>query len=130
MRITYDPEVDVLMVYLDETKGRRVKGDDLPYGSAYADLALDGTILELEITNASKRYPANVLLEATKPAYDPMSLAEASVIAGVTPQALKKAIQRGKLAGRQIGGSWVVVGPDLDAYLNARWQREPHAAAL
>lgn len=128
MRIQYDPEVDILVIQLADDQAERFAGSTkLPFGDAVADLDASGAILSLEILNASKKYPLEAL-KAHPVAYDPLTLAEAAVIAGSTADALRKAIQRGRLKARQIGGAWVVDGPDLDEYLNSRWKREPAAA--
>lgn len=129
MRFSYDPEVDVLMIELVDNQAERFTGGTrLPFGDAVADLDDRGTILSIEIENASQRYSLDVLM-ANQATYGPMTLTEAAAIAGVTADALKKAIQRGRLKARQFGGSWMVTGQDLDTYMNQRWKREPIAAS-
>lgn len=128
MRMTWDPEVDIVMIYLDETPGRRVKGDDLPYGDAYADLAADGTILEIEIMNASQKYPMEQLRPLTV-SYPPLTLDVASRRSGLGVDALRKACQRGVLKGDKIGNSWVVTQAALNDYIVSRWKRPPTSEA-
>ena len=61
LRITWDSEVDILMVYLGDVVKRRQSGKHLDVGGAYVDLAEDGTILAIEIKDASKKYPVENL---------------------------------------------------------------------
>jgi uncharacterized protein YuzE len=128
MRFTYDPEIDVLMVHLvDDQRERFSGGVQLPFGDAVADLDDTGAILSLEITEASKKYPREVL-EAHPVSYGPLSLADAAAIAGVSQQALRRAIERGRLVGKKIGRNWTVTDKDLDDYLNSRWARDGQMA--
>jgi uncharacterized protein YuzE len=129
MRITYDPEVDILMVHLDETKGRRAKGDDLPFGGAYADLATDGTILAIEIEKASEKYPLAILQATPAPIYTPLTLDRAAAVSGMTVEALQKACLRGTLPASKVGNAWTVDLDDLNAYIVKRWKRPTTAKA-
>lgn len=128
MKFTYDPEVDILMIYLDDVKPRRARGAELPFGGAYVDLADDGTILAIEIQDASRKYPPKVL-EQYPPNYEkPMALADAARVASTTPEALKKAIQRGRLRGQKLGRDWVTTIAALTEYLNSRMHEGPGSA--
>ncbi|MDB5096838.1 MAG: hypothetical protein JWM80_1259 [Cyanobacteria bacterium RYN_339] len=121
MRFSYDAEVDILMVYLaEDVKARRSQGDHLPFGGAYADLADDGTILALEIQDASKKYPVE-MLKAHPARYDvPISLADAAAVAGITAIALRKAVERQRLTAIKVGNSWTTTIAELHVYLNSR----------
>jgi hypothetical protein len=57
-----------------------------------------------------------------------MSLADAAAIAGLTPVAMRKAVERGRLAAQKVGRDWVVTASSLTAYLNSRRSREPATA--
>ena len=116
MKMTYDPEADILAIDLDMDGARRTGGQELPFGGGYADLAADGTILALEIWDASKKYPKEMLagLDATGA---PMSLAEAAKMAGVTAVALRRACEEGRLQGRKIGRNWTVTGSALAEFV-------------
>lgn len=122
MQVRYDPQADIILVELDRSPGRRTKGGSLPFGQAYADLAGDGTILAIEIRNASAKYPKEALDEI-KVTHPPMSLAEAAEHAGITAHALRKACERGTLDGHKIGRNWTVTWDALQDYLDGRWAR-------
>lgn len=126
MRMSWDPEVDVLMIFLDETRPIE-KGGDLPIGDAYVDAAGDGTILQIEILRASEKYPKSQL-EALTVAHRPMTLSEASKRSGLSVDALKKACQRGTLKGERIGHNWTVTQAALNDYIVSRWSREGRLA--
>jgi|GEM_PF-1383196 uncharacterized protein YuzE len=128
MRITYDPEVDILMVRMHEAGNRRARGAELPFGDAYADLAADGTILAIEIQNASQKYPLELLL-ANKVAHGPLSLAEASERSGISPQALRKACEEGRMKGQKIGRNWTVTMDALLDYRDSRKHAGPGSAS-
>lgn len=128
MKFTYDPEVDILMVYLDEVKPRRAGGAELPFGGAYADLAEDGTILAIEIMDASTKYPMEVLNQYPVDYEKPLGLVDAAAIAGTTPEALKKAVQRGRLRAQKLGRDWVTSVAALTEYLNSRAHTGPKEA--
>ena len=128
MKITYDPQVDILMVHIGDVARRGNGGAKLPFGGAYADLAEDGTILALEIFDASKKYPRTELKSFTV-SYGPMSLEEAARLSGVSAQALRKACERGRMAGKKIGRNWTVTTEALQDYLESRLHAGPHAEA-
>jgi uncharacterized protein YuzE len=125
MRFSYDPDVDILMVYLDDVKPRRTHGDRLPFGGAYADLAEDGTILAIEIEGASKKYSAAELAKFPPNYEKPMSLADAARVVGVTQQAMRKACERGRLRGTKIGRDWTTTIAALTEYVNSRAHEGP-----
>jgi uncharacterized protein YuzE len=122
MRVTYDPEVDILLIVLEDLPGRRAGGRDLPFGGAYADLAADGTILQLEIENASARYPMSRLMEM-EVVHAPLTLEQAAKRSDISIDALKKACQRGTLRGERFGHNWTVTQDALNAYIVSRWKR-------
>lgn len=122
MKMTWDPEVDILLITLDDVTKHRAKGDDLAYGGAYVDLAADGTILQIEIEKASEKYPKSQL-ETLTVSHPPMTLDEASKRSGLSVDALKKACQRGTLKGQRIGHNWTVTQTALNDYIVNRWSR-------
>lgn len=119
MKITYDAQVDILMVTLDEDTKPRARGEEIADGGAYIDFAEDGTIQAIEIFGASKKYPIDKLL-GTRADYAPMSLAEAAQVSGISYDALKKACERGSLKGKKIGRNWTVSPEALSAYQAGR----------
>lgn len=127
-KITWDSEVDILMVFLGDVVKRRQSGKHLDVGGAYVDLAEDGTILAMEIKDASKKYPVEELRQHPATYDEPLSLEEAAPFAGLSAQALRKACERGRLAGKKIGRNWTVTITALTDYLNSRVHEGPGSA--
>ena len=128
MRIGYDPRGDILFVNLgteEEIKRRRVGGERLEKGGAYVDLAEDGTILSIEIMDASKRYAPEEMERLLGYPEEVISLSEAARISGIDAQALKKACQDGRLAGRKVGRNWTTTIAALMAYKQGRKHAGP-----
>ena len=121
MRMTYSRTADALMIHLGDNK-ERTNGASLPGGVGFLDLAADGTVLAIEILDASKHYQRGHL-EALGEEETVLSLTDAAAVAGTTPQAMRKACERGRLAGQKVGRDWVVTSTALTEYLNSRWQR-------
>jgi uncharacterized protein YuzE len=72
MRVTYDPEADAAYVYLTDDElepGRASVPCDLPDGSAGIVVMdwKDGTIVGLEVLDASKLLRADLLAQARPP---------------------------------------------------------------
>ena len=130
MKITWDAEVDIMMVELGDVRKRRTHGKHLDCGGAFVDLAEDGTILAIEIADASKKYPIEELRQHPVDYDEPMPLDEAAEVAGVTPQALRKACERGRLGGKKIGRNWTTTARALNDYLNSRVHEGPGSAAV
>ena len=129
MKISWDSEVDIMMVELGDVIKRRKSGKFLDIGEAFVDLAEDGTILAIEIKDASKKYPLSELQQHPATYDDPISLEEAAPVAGVSAQALRKACERGRLAGKKIGRNWTVTIATLTDYLNSRAHEGPGSAS-
>lgn len=127
MRIKYDSEVDILVMDLGDLM-TSVGAEEIAPG-VWLDLDANGTPLAIEVLGASKRYPMAVL-EQHPPDYEsPLDLGKAAVVAGVTPQALQKAIVRGRLQGQKIGKTWFTSISALTDYLNSRAHEGPGSAA-
>jgi hypothetical protein len=130
MRITYDPEVDILMVHLVDRatfERRFARNLRLPDDGPILDLAADGTVLALEVMGASRHYGEAVRglpLEGS----EPLSLAAAAERAGVSVDALKFAAQRGRLRARKIGRNWTTTERDVLDYLESRQHGGPGSA--
>lgn len=120
MRFTYDPEVDVLMIYLQEisegqTVGRTVKVNDV----MLIDLDHKGNPIDIEILDASSRYEAETLSN-----FDInlalLSLSEAAERAGLSANTLKLQVHNGRLKAKKVGRNWVTTEAWLRDYLISR----------
>lgn len=131
MHVTYDPEVDILMIDLvdGESRAKRfARNFRVPDGGPILDLAEDGTVLGVEIMGAARRYGAAALVGLPLKAGEPLPLAEAAARVGLTPHALKLAAQRGRLGARKIGRNWTTTAAELDAYQASRKHAGPGSA--
>lgn len=126
MRIQYDPEVDVLVVDLGDLK-TSVGAEEIAPG-VWLDRDAEGTPLSIEVLGAGKRYPMAELAQHPPDYEAPLALAEAALTLGVTPQALQKAIVRGRLRGRKIGKTWFTSIAAITAYANSRAHEGPGSA--
>lgn len=128
MKVSYDEEVDILVVQLASLRQSPGARELAP--GVYIDQAEDGTVLGLEILDASKRYPREELLKHPARYDEPVSLADAAHVLGVTPQALQKAILRGRLEGKKVGKTWTTTIEALTRYGNARARGPKISAAV
>lgn len=130
MRFTYDPEVDVLMIRLQ----------DLPEGTVVArtrkidegvvvDYDQDGNPIQFEILWASERYPREQLFNHDIHT-NLLSLSEAAAIGGLSPHTLKLQAQSGRLQARKIGRNWITTEAWLRDYLQSRRYNAKKAGAI
>lgn len=118
MKIGYDRAGDILLIELGDV-GEGPGAREIAPG-VYLDVTEAGKVLALEIIGASRFY-APMELESLAPTVEgPRDLAEAALIAGVTPVALRQAISRGRLEATKRGRDWWVEDRDLQAYMAAR----------
>lgn len=127
MHLQYDAEVDVLVVSLGDLS-ESMGAEEIAPG-VYLDKAEDGTVLGLEILDASKRYPVEELREHPARYDQPIPLVDAARTLDVTPQALQKAIVRGRLEGKKIGKTWTTTVAALTQYMNSRAHEGPGSRA-
>ncbi len=84
---------------------------------------------ELDILDASKRYTKEAL-SAHPARYDrPIQLVDAARMLSVTPQALQKAIVRGRLKGEKVGNTWTSTIEAINEYSNSRVHTGPKSPA-
>ena len=128
MQLTYDVEMDILMIHLGDMD-RFSHSERLRDGGAVLDLADDGTVLGIEVMGARKRYPgidfAGLSPETPTAILPPISLAEAARISGIGAQALQKAAQEGRLNAQKIGRNWTTTMPAVTAYKVGRRHAGP-----
>ena len=126
-RIAYDPDVDILVIDLGDLT-TSVGATEISQG-VYLDLDEQGTVLSLEVLDASKRYDMALLAQHPPNYEEPMSLADAARLFSSTPQALQKAILRGKLRGKKVGKTWSTSLAAVNEYMNSRSVRGRRAKA-
>ena len=113
MRVTYDPEADVLGVWLDESREPCEAQEVAP--GLRIDLAEDGTLLALEVEGASKRYPAHLLQQVS---YDRLiPLTKAAEEYGLSPSRLRRLAKSGQLHAKKRGRRWLTTPGSVQDYL-------------
>ena len=117
LKIEYEPEVDILTVYLrsPETPLRSSKetesGVILNYGE-------DGRLTSVEILDARKRYPGGQL--AAYSVDELIDLKKASELSSIAPVTLRTQAEKEKLWAIRLGGRWVTTRERLQHYLDSR----------
>ena len=111
MKIIYEPDGDVLEIRLTEEDW--VKAVDINPDTV-AHLDLQGRLSSIEVFGASEHYPLRELVShSTEPL---KSLSEAGETAGLAPDRLKYAAQRGELKAVKIGHRWATTRSWVMAY--------------
>jgi uncharacterized protein YuzE len=117
LKIEYEPEVDILTVYLrsPETPLRSSKetesGVILNYGE-------DGKLTSVEILDAHKRYPMGQL--AAYSVDELIDLKKASELSSIAPVTLRTQAEKEKLWAIKLGGQWVTTRERLQHYMDSR----------
>jgi len=117
LKIEYEPEVDVLTIYL--------QNPEIPLGhSTEAEPGVilnytgDDSLSSIEILNASKRYPAGQL--AASSVDELIDLRRASKLTDIAPVTLRTQAEKGKLWALRLGGQWVTTRERLQQYIDSR----------
>ena len=117
LKIEYEPEVDILNVYLQDPD------TSLSHSSAaepgvILNYAEDGKLSSIEILDASKRFPTGQLAAHTVD--ELIDLREASRLSGIAPVTLRTQAEKGKLWALRLAGQWVTTRERLQQYIDSR----------
>ena len=115
MRITYDPEVDILLVTLADAEAD--KGAEITPG-VVIDYDEHGNPIGLEIQHASERYRKEDLLRLS--VEEPIPLSTLAAEYGFAEAHLRRLAISGRLSARKIGRNWAATRADLEEYLLSR----------
>lgn len=125
MLITYDPEVDILMIYLDDPEAEREYAEELS-DQIVAHYGSGDKLIALEILNASRSYPKEELLKYSVDYLIPLS--KAARMAGLSHSTLRQLISKKRLKSFKYGDMWMTTKEWLEEYLaSRRYTREPVA---
>ena len=116
MRVTYDPQADMLGVWLDESREPCEAKEIAP--GVRVDLAEDGTLLALEVEDAASRYPADLLEQVSFDRLVP--LAEAAQAYGLSPGRLRSLVKSGQLHAKKRGRRWLATPGWVKDYLEGQ----------
>lgn len=115
LKIEYEPEVDVLTVYLREPETPLSYSNETEPG-IILNYAEDGRLSSIEILDASRRYPARQLAAYSVDEF--IDLKAASKLAHITPVTLRTQAEKGKLWAIRLGGRWVTTKERLQQYID------------
>jgi len=117
LKIEYEPEVDVLTVYLQQTDAPLSHSNEVEPG-VILNYAEDDSLSSVEILDASKRYPAGQLAASSVDEF--IDLKTASKLAGIAPVTLRTQSEKGRLWALRLGGQWVTTRERLQQYIDSR----------
>jgi len=117
LKIEYEPEVDVLTIYLQDPETHLSHSSE-PEPGVVLNYAEDGSVSSIEILDASKRYPPGQLAASSVDEF--IDLRTASKLAAIAPVTLRTQAEKGKLWALRLGGQWVTTRERLQQYLDSR----------
>jgi uncharacterized protein YuzE len=117
LRIEYEPEVDVLTIYLQEPEISLNYSSEAEPG-VILNYAEDGSLSSIEILDASKRYPTSQL--AAQSVDEFIDLRTASELSTIAPVTLRTQAEKGRLWAIRLGGHWVTTRDRLQQYIGSR----------
>jgi uncharacterized protein YuzE len=122
VQLTYDPQVDALMIILNERRRRNARARVISRKVAsgiYVDEDTNGNLIAIEVLDASARIPRTQLDDLPSPARI-LSLAQAAKESRLSPDTLRSQINKGRLKAEKRGRDWTVSETDLINYLESR----------
>lgn len=117
LKIEYEPEVDVLTIYLQEPVTPLSHSSEAEPG-VVLNYAEDSSLSSIEILDASKRYPPGQLTAHSVDEF--IDLKTASKLAAIAPVTLRTQTEKGRLWAIRLGGQWVTTRERLQQYLDSR----------
>ena len=117
LKIEYEPEVDILTIYLQDVKTPLSYSSEVEPG-VILNYAEDNTLASVEILDASKRYTSGQLAASSVDEF--IDLKTASTLAGIAPVTLRTQAEKGKLWALRLGGQWVTTRERLQQYIDSR----------
>jgi len=117
LKVKYEPEVDILMIYLQEPETPLSYGSEASPGIVL-NYAPDGSLASVEIMDASERYPPEQL--AAHSVDELIDLRTASELIGIAPVTLRAQAEKGRLRAMKLGGRWLTTRERLQQYLDSR----------
>ena len=117
LTIEYDPEVDILTIYLQRPETPLSDSSEVKAG-VILNYATDGSLSSVEILDASKRYPAGRLAVYSVDEF--IDLKQASELAKIAPVTLRAQAEKGRLWAIRLGRGWLTTRERLQQYLDSR----------
>ena len=120
LKIEYEPEVDVLTIYLQQPETHLSHSNEVEAG-VILNYAESGKLSSIEILDASERYPTGQL--AAHSVDELIDLRTAAKLAKIAPVTLRTQAQKGKLWAIRLGGQWVTTRDRLQQYIDSRGRK-------
>ena len=117
IRIEYEPEVDILTIYLQERETALDYSSETEPG-VILNYAEGKGLSSVEILDASKRYPAGQLAALSVDEW--IDLNTASKVAAIAAVTLRTQAEKGKLWALRLSGHWVTTRERLQQYVDSR----------
>jgi len=117
LRIEYEPEVDILTIYLQDPETALSHSNEVEPG-LILNYAENRGLSSVEIMDASKRYPPGQL--AATSVDELIDLKTASKLAAIAPVTLRTQAEKGKLWALRLGGQWLTTRERLQQYIDSR----------
>lgn len=115
LKIEWEPEVDVLTVYLKDPETPLAYSDETSSG-IILNFAQDDSLSSVEILDAGIRYPAAQLAAYSVDEF--LDLKKAEEISGIKTVTLRAQAGKGKLWAIPLAGSWVTTRERLQQYID------------
>lgn len=117
MRFSYDPEVDILMVYLKDLKEGEIVANCVEVADGIVmDVDEHGNPVDLEIMDASRRYGKDSVAKHDITT-NLLTLSEAAERCGLSAETLKIQARAGRLRAQKVGRNWITTESWLRSYL-------------
>jgi len=117
LKIEYEPEVDILTIYLQQPETPLSHSSEIEPG-LILNYAEDSGLSSVEILDASKRYPPGQLAAASVDEF--IDLRTASKLAGIAPVTLRTQAEKGRLWALRLSGQWLTTRERLQHYIDSR----------
>ena len=120
LKIEYDPEVDILTIYLQDPETPLSHSSEANPG-VILNYAADGSLSSVEVLDTSKLYSPGLLTACSVDEF--IDLRIASQLAGLAPVTLRTQAKKGRLWAIRLGGQWVTTRERLQHYLDSRLKK-------
>ena len=117
LKMEYDPEVDILTIYLNDPETALSHSREVKSG-VILNYAEDGALSSVEVLDATRRYPPGQL--AAHSVDELVDLKDASRISGIAAVTLRTQAERGRLWALRLGGQWLTTRERLQQYMDSR----------
>ena len=117
LKIEYEPEVDVLTIYLQDPEIPLDHSDEAEPG-VILNYAEDGSLSSVEVLDAAHRYPSGQLAAHSVDEF--IDLRTASSLSGIAPVTLRAQAEKGRLWALRLAGQWLTTRERLQQYIDSR----------